>query len=178
MHLKRFQFVNHRWVKSHKAVQFPHTDLQLSDFLAAVPRQTLLRHSELKAAASAAAVAAAAAETLISAPPTSVQENEDSDQEQQHSSTSNSDAGVMQHSKKRLSSPTHQTAKGAAAVAAVADDQRSESSRRLRLESTSLTATPVSDEDLHDFHQHLLLPGYDKLEIKYNLYAAVVSIFL
>lgn len=49
-------------------------------------------------------------------------------------------------------------------------------STRKRLESTSLMTHPVHDEDLFDFHQHRLLPGYNKLDITYNLYAAVVSI--
>lgn len=48
-------------------------------------------------------------------------------------------------------------------------------STRKRLESTSLMTHPVHDEDLLDFHQHRLLPGFNKLDITYNLYAAVVS---
>lgn len=47
---------------------------------------------------------------------------------------------------------------------------------RKRLESTSLMTHPVRDEDLLDFHQHRLLPGYDKLDITYSLYAAVVRL--
>ena len=63
MHLKRFQFVNHRWIKSHKAVQFPYTDLDLTSYLAAIPCETLLRHQELKNA-TAAATAAVLADSL------------------------------------------------------------------------------------------------------------------
>lgn len=48
-------------------------------------------------------------------------------------------------------------------------------STRKRLESTSLITHPVHDEDLIDFHQHRLLPGYNKLDITYSLYAAVVN---
>lgn len=47
---------------------------------------------------------------------------------------------------------------------------------RARLESTSLLKTPIIDEHLKDYHQHKLLPGQDKFDLKYQLYAVVVSI--
>lgn len=46
---------------------------------------------------------------------------------------------------------------------------------RERLVSTSLTQTPVVDSALQDFHQHRLLPGVDPFDLKYRLYAVVVS---
>lgn len=48
---------------------------------------------------------------------------------------------------------------------------------RARLESTSLLRTPIIDEHLKDYHEHKLLPGQDKFDLKYQLYAVVVSIF-
>jgi hypothetical protein len=47
---------------------------------------------------------------------------------------------------------------------------------RERLESTSLVRTPVTDSALQDFHQHRLNPGTDPFNLKYHLYAVVVSI--
>jgi hypothetical protein len=46
---------------------------------------------------------------------------------------------------------------------------------RARLESTSLLKTPIIDEHLKDYHQHKLLPGQDPFDLKYQLYAVVVS---
>ena len=50
IHLKRFQNVNSRWIKSHKIVDFPLTQLDPTGYLAAVPAATLTRHKELLAA--------------------------------------------------------------------------------------------------------------------------------
>jgi hypothetical protein len=47
---------------------------------------------------------------------------------------------------------------------------------RERLESTSLVRTPVTDNALQDFHQHRLNLGTDPFDLKYHLYAIVVSI--
>lgn len=47
--------------------------------------------------------------------------------------------------------------------------------RRERLESTSLTTTPVTDDNLVDYHQHHLREGADPFRLHYNLYAVVVS---
>jgi len=47
VHLKRFQCVNDRWIKSHKIVDFPVSGLDLTDYLAAVPAATLHRWAGL-----------------------------------------------------------------------------------------------------------------------------------
>jgi hypothetical protein len=47
---------------------------------------------------------------------------------------------------------------------------------RERLESMSLIRTPVTDSALQDFHQHRLNLGTDPFDLKYHLYAIVVSI--
>lgn len=49
--------------------------------------------------------------------------------------------------------------------------------RRKRLISTSLTKTPVIDGEFTDFHNHILNEGEDPFNLKYQLYAVVVSIF-
>ncbi|XP_072934687.1 ubiquitin carboxyl-terminal hydrolase 32 [Epargyreus clarus] len=48
IHLKRFQYVNNKWIKSQKVVNFPFEDFDPTPFLAAVPQETILRHFELK----------------------------------------------------------------------------------------------------------------------------------
>lgn len=46
---------------------------------------------------------------------------------------------------------------------------------RERLESTSLIKTPIIDEHLKDYHGHKLKVGQDPFDLKYQLYAVVVS---
>lgn len=48
--------------------------------------------------------------------------------------------------------------------------------QRKRLVSTSLTKTPVIDGALIDYHDHQLKDGQDPFDLKYKLYAVVVSI--
>lgn len=47
--------------------------------------------------------------------------------------------------------------------------------QRKRLISSSLTKTPVIDGQFIDFHKHHLKPERDAFDMKYQLYAAVVS---
>ena len=47
VHLKRFHFLNGRWIKSHKIVDFPSQNFDPTDYLAAIPQQTIRRHREL-----------------------------------------------------------------------------------------------------------------------------------
>lgn len=49
---------------------------------------------------------------------------------------------------------------------------------RKRLVSTSLTKSPVIDGAFVDYHQHNLNDGQDPFDMKYKLYAVVVSIFM
>jgi len=163
VHLKRFQFVNHRWIKSHKAVQFPYTDLDLTSYLAAIPCETLLRHQELKNA-TAAATAAVLADSL--------EEDDAPSPVAKHSSPSPTSTNL---STSCASSTTCPSSNGHPLnpKLTAADIVNGNESTRKRLESTSLITHPVRDEDLIDFHQHRLLPGYQNLDIAYNLYAAV-----
>ena len=44
VHLKRFQFVGQKWIKSQKIVKFPLKDFDPTEYLASVPRETLSLH--------------------------------------------------------------------------------------------------------------------------------------
>uniref|UniRef100_A0A1A9X121 ubiquitinyl hydrolase 1 n=1 Tax=Glossina brevipalpis TaxID=37001 RepID=A0A1A9X121_9MUSC len=48
VHLKRFNCVNGKWVKSQKVVHFPFDNFDPTPYLAAVPQETVLRHRELQ----------------------------------------------------------------------------------------------------------------------------------
>uniref|UniRef100_A0A182SEL0 ubiquitinyl hydrolase 1 n=1 Tax=Anopheles maculatus TaxID=74869 RepID=A0A182SEL0_9DIPT len=47
VHLKRFNYVNGKWVKSQKVVNFPYEDFDPTPYLASVPQETILRHRDL-----------------------------------------------------------------------------------------------------------------------------------
>ena len=47
VHFKRFHFLNGRWIKSHKIVDFPVKNFDPTDYLAAVPCNTIQRYKEL-----------------------------------------------------------------------------------------------------------------------------------
>ncbi len=49
--------------------------------------------------------------------------------------------------------------------------------QRKRLVSTSLQTHPVKDDNLEDFHEHKLDGAHHALDVKYNLYSMVVSLF-
>ncbi|XP_039299269.1 ubiquitin carboxyl-terminal hydrolase 32 isoform X1 [Nilaparvata lugens] len=46
IHLKRFQYVNNRWIKSLKVVNMPLSDFDPTPYLAEVPKETILKHKE------------------------------------------------------------------------------------------------------------------------------------
>lgn len=48
VHLKRFQYLQGKWVKSHKVVKFPFKNFDPTDYLASVPKHTVLRNKELQ----------------------------------------------------------------------------------------------------------------------------------
>ncbi|XP_050522495.1 ubiquitin carboxyl-terminal hydrolase 32 [Daktulosphaira vitifoliae] len=48
VHLKRFQYLQGKWVKSHKVVKFPFKNFDPTDYLASVPKHTVLRNRELR----------------------------------------------------------------------------------------------------------------------------------
>ncbi|KYB26971.1 ubiquitin carboxyl-terminal hydrolase 32 isoform X2 [Tribolium castaneum] len=48
IHLKRFDCVNNKWVKTQKVVNFPFKDFDPTAYLASVPQETILRHLQLR----------------------------------------------------------------------------------------------------------------------------------
>lgn len=179
MHLKRFNYVNNKWVKSQKVVNFPFKDFDPTPYLASVPQETILRHKELSEQHANVTdkkcnieiddeICEFDRENFIG----SIDENEvaeealdavdGKDDEQIESSPAN---GVnklpVRHS---VNNPTKR------------QPNRSTAGRQ-RLVSSSLTQTPVIDGHLVDYHNHKLEDGQDPYDLKYQLYAVVVSIF-
>ncbi|XP_013149041.1 PREDICTED: ubiquitin carboxyl-terminal hydrolase 32 [Papilio polytes] len=141
VHLKRFQYVNNKWIKSQKVVNFPFEDFDPTPYLASVPQETILRHRELKTMRRRSMFVDVEG-------PISETESENSDDED-----SREDSRSKANVERRRESV--------------------EVKGRARLQSTSLTATPVTDDNLVDYHQHHLEKDQDPFDLKYKLYAVV-----
>lgn len=150
VHLKRFQYVNGKWIKSQKVVNFPFHSFDPTAYLASVPRQTVMRHEELKTRKKTPNSVSVAQDVVVV-------DSEKSEPSTESASVNNNKDfrvpnGDVNHTITTL--------------------------KRQRVESTSLVNNPVIDGALQDFHQHRLNEGYDPFELKYNLYAIVVSYLL
>lgn len=147
MHLKRFNDLgNNRWVKSQKVVHFPYENFNPTPYLASIPQETILRHNDLKT------------EPVKNCDiPEGCEEGDSQQQQQQQPKAEESDELPSMR-------PLSATKGGPSTL-----------ERRKRLISTSLTKTPVLDGELVDYHNHRLQAGYGEFDLKYRLYAVVVS---
>uniref|UniRef100_A0A182PRW5 ubiquitinyl hydrolase 1 n=1 Tax=Anopheles epiroticus TaxID=199890 RepID=A0A182PRW5_9DIPT len=231
VHLKRFNFVNGKWVKSQKVVNFPYEDFDPTPYLASVPQETILRHRDLLEGVSSgprgdgrnrdcheefvefdremSMIDEASDEiSLSSLRLNGVKEDDDGRDSNDCAGSSNNNnrrsdqlddearssiiipaiAGSNHVASARQlpdsyllggSSPSADGNENTAAstsavrVKSACSVRSSDSTRRQRLVSTSLTKTPIIDGELTDFHKHHLKPECDPFELKYQLYAAV-----
>ncbi|KRT78925.1 Peptidase, partial [Oryctes borbonicus] len=158
IHLKRFDYVNNKWVKTQKVVNFPFKNFDPTAYLASVPQETILRHRQLLEK-NKSDLDSSCETTTISADVTDriVEENGDSN-------------GVeVNGAQEKLLDVEDEQPK----TSQTNQRPRPSGKRRERLESTSLIKTPIIDEDLRDFHEHKLLKGQDPFDLKYQLYAVV-----
>ncbi|XP_074026841.1 ubiquitin specific protease 32 isoform X2 [Leptinotarsa decemlineata] len=162
IHLKRFDYVHTKWVKTQKVVNFPFKNFDPTAYLASVPQETILRHKQLQE--KKAKELEMSQESL---PERILEEIEcgSSNKEKERSVSSNSPNGSTEQCKLLNKSDSKVSNKNK--VSDKVDKVRG------RLESTSLLKTPIIDEHLKDYHQHQLLPGQDKFDLKYQLYAVV-----
>lgn len=208
VHLKRFNFVNNKWVKSQKVVNFPFKDFDPTPYLASVPQETILRHKELiehgikfnvngnpmngsvtdSDEPSSSSEFSGVDHTLSNR----IDETDDDDDNDENVSPARTIATTINnnnHSNNRnvqhnntdgitrsstRNSMSQQSATGAASTTT---KRMSENTlqRRKRLVSTSLTKSPIVDTELIDYHKHNLHDGQDPYDLKYKLYAVVVS---
>ncbi|KOB64774.1 Ubiquitin carboxyl-terminal hydrolase [Operophtera brumata] len=144
IHLKRFQYVNNKWIKSQKVVNFPFQDFDPTDYLAS--GESGQEETELRGTETARAT------------------------------------GVDQpaHRARQRRQPRGLPPAPTAAQPGPLRPQVQALCRRGKchyrvLEASSLRTAPVSDDNLEDFHQHLLMHSQDPFELKYRLYAVVAS---
>lgn len=193
VHLKRFNFVNNKWVKSQKVVNFPFDDFDPTPYLASVPQETILRHKELSADKSRNL-------NIDDEIAEFDQENSPTPPHLTNGHLTNGDGDILP-----IEEVVHQNGGGDEVEgddATVNDEDstpvklknarninkklsvshnnnnnvdKKTTSQRQRLVSTSLTKTPVIDGEFIDYHNHKLKSGEDKFDLKYKLYAVVVS---
>jgi len=158
VHLKRFNCVNGKWVKSQKVVHFPFDDFDPTPYLASVPQETILRHKELLELKNDAEMTMATNEVVseldeIDAPSKEVKEELPNQTGSTKATASPPPTGnILRQSKTK------------------------NAVRRQRLISTSLTKTPIVDGEFEDYHQHRLKPDVDQFDPRYRLYAVVVGV--
>lgn len=150
-------------MKSQKVVNFPFKNFDPTPYLASVPQETILRHRELLEQE------ALEQKNLVAVDCT--EELDEFDRENEIQENNNVDEG------RTVATAIPPSSASAAAVAtkrpSISMVKRKPIGRRKRLVSTSLTRTPVIDNDLNDFHCHHLKENEDPFEPKYHLYAVV-----
>lgn len=154
IHLKRFDCVNNKWVKTQKVVNFPFKDFDPTAYLASVPQETILRHLQLREKRRQDLENSCDSQTSVK----TIEESNETNEHSTNCCTTNEHSKLLTNDNNL---PKVQINKV-----------------RARLESTSLIKTPIIDEHLKDYHQHKLLPGQDPFDLKYQLYAVVVSNFI
>lgn len=219
VHLKRFNFVNNKWVKSQKVVNFPFKDFDPTPYLASVPQETILRHKELIEHGNANASTltngfmggsnsnlendsslseitpehsimsysikevdtidtestAADLNDVISEVATKPEEiqtpngnrveiNTNNSQTNNNNKLNSQEVKVEQSPSSKIAHSSRRATMTNASI-----------KMRKRLVSTSLTKSPVIDGAFVDYHQHNLNEGQDPFDLKYKLYAVVVS---
>ncbi|XP_062555918.1 ubiquitin carboxyl-terminal hydrolase 32 isoform X2 [Armigeres subalbatus] len=192
VHLKRFNFVNNKWVKSQKVVNFPYDDFDPTPYLASVPQETILRHKELLDGGGTydvrnhdcheeivefdremSMIDEVSDEVSISSITGEVREDSDGEDVKDMQDDINGITPAVIGSQ-----PVTITRQDGASGDGSPNKGRGRLSikskgQRKRLVSSSLTKTPVIDGQFTDFHKHHLKPERDRLDLKYQLYAAV-----
>lgn len=188
VHLKRFNFVNNKWVKSQKVVNFPYDEFDPTPYLASVPQETILRHKELLEGGGTydgrnhdchdeivefdremSMIDEVSDEVSISSITGTIGHVSDDEDERGQQVDINSITpaiiGTQPVVTVRQDDDSPSKAKGRLSIKS--------KGQRKRLVSSSLTKTPVIDGQFTDFHKHHLKPERDPFDLKYQLYAAV-----
>lgn len=185
VHLKRFNFVNNKWVKSQKVVNFPFKDFDPTPYLASVPQETILRHKDINEHScirptqniSSSSSSFDSDETAIV--DTNFDRSIDDCIEEDVSSNENesnkNDIVIKSNATKEIHGVNNPIKKRISTTSKRLNEDTL--TRRKRLVSTSLTKSPVIDGAFVDYHEHNLNDGEDKFDLKYRLYAVVVSFF-
>uniref|UniRef100_W4VR89 ubiquitinyl hydrolase 1 n=1 Tax=Corethrella appendiculata TaxID=1370023 RepID=W4VR89_9DIPT len=187
VHLKRFNFVNNKWVKSQKVVNFPYENFEPTPYLASVPQETILRHKELLEYNSNnnlynhdcndEIIDFDREMSLIN----EINENSDGDVDENctdeviinncDNKTNNNLVDSRLNKQQNRKSSTSNNINNNITGSNMSINNRKY--QRKRLVSSSLLKTPVVDGEFIDFHNHKLKSEQDPFDLKYQLYAVV-----
>lgn len=205
VHLKRFNYVGNKWVKSQKVVNFPFKDFDPTPYLASVPQETILRHLELNELEKKNLCNVDCSEEInefdqesINGPiENGIDHNHVNDNDNENEEDNDDDEVVEQQNGVQIDSNGLQNTviletelSNCKSIKTKRNSQLNMSGnsssnasscykrvkpvgRRKRLVSTSLTRTPVVDDELSDYHEHHLKKDEDRFDLKYHLYAVV-----
>lgn len=203
MHLKRFNCVNNKWVKSQKAVNFPFENFDPTPYLAAIPQETILRHRELREAKGLQLPENVKAtmrveningdiiekktdkkigdnnENIID----NVNSQYQNENGQEHIINNSLDNTIYTNTLKEITLQQQAQLLYDEINCNNCDTELSDHKAnncdtkkyRQRVISTSLDKSPIIDNEFQDFHEHKLKSNEDKFDPKYKLYAVVVS---
>lgn len=205
VHLKRFHLLNGRWIKSHKIVDFPLHGLEPTDYLAAIPQQTIRRHQELlslgiRARSSLVKSGYSQCNGVIretSEGDSSITDNGSSIEDEEepqvngihlHDSLDDSavgrsdSSGLIHDYEDDVEEEEEEVFKDEVIMRSVKKTGHifspSSERRRSRQQSTSLMRHPVEDDNLKDFHEHRLVAGRNPFDVSYEMYSMVVNVFI
>lgn len=187
--------MNNKWVKSQKVVNFPFKDFDPTSYLASVPQETILRHQDIHDTS----VPPSPNICESNQQPKLICDDEivafDREQYNKRNDCGDSgDDGILEEEQEEnvddedqidgIHATIEDDASGVASK--TKNPRHSHNSKRLpplntlerrkRLVSTSLARTPVIDGEFIDFHKHQLKDDENPFNLKYQLYAVVVSI--
>ncbi|CAN7937582.1 unnamed protein product [Ixodes hexagonus] len=170
IHLKRFQLLNGKWVKSQKIVRFPFKDFDPTDYLSPVPRKAALsfqRRKQLQSSQSPASPKASASHH-----PTSplVRRVPPEPSLLLRQSTSSPTRGRPEVAQLRHSSPQQQNELQQQTTRGLSNgDVRHDACHNSALHGRHNEVGAAGEPQ--DHHKHRLHPGYSPLDLKYQMYA-------
>ncbi|XP_054718622.1 ubiquitin carboxyl-terminal hydrolase 32-like [Uloborus diversus] len=155
VHLKRFQLLHGRWVKSHKIVKFPFENFDPTRYLAKVPSESIIEAQRIKS--SCKEYSRLITEKVLKSDCGSVDHNKNSCSVEESEHSNQNDQSV----------PSQNTAKSDILTP---NDCKCELMLKCNgVVNSSITHSALLTK-LQDFHQHRL-SGSDPFELKYKLYA-------
>lgn len=167
VHLKRFQLLHGRWVKSHKIVKFPFENFDPTDYLARVPKETILEAQRSKSKC-------AKNETSCSG---FCQRTESAKQEHNH--VDHNDNSYCANRVEPSSNQNDQSVPSQTKMDVdnlFSDECACDSRPNCNGIDNSSDSSETEVNSLKDFHQHRL-SNSDPFSLKYKLYALAVSKF-
>ena len=168
-------------MKSQKVVNFPFQDFDPTPYLASVPQETILRHKDLLEQAASRNLKNFDCNDEISEFDLEVDDAGNNNNITFNNLNLNRTCDTIEENSNNETQKDEKMEKSDEVDACVNSASNRKVSHvvkgnpRKRLVSTSLSRTPIVDGEFIDYNNHKLKPNQDPFDLKYQLYAAVVS---